>query len=348
VTEGMKGSEAALRALRAAGEEIEALRRGPWEGPEARGRVLRVANAIDRALRRYLRDDEDADLSVRLQALAPDEMSADAVLGELRRNERISMDLAANIHELFGTRRQLERGADADEREALRAVRVADRFTREIEAASSTPRRVAAPPPVADVREPAPASNSLLGEEAHEVPRRARRRSGAGGPKLAAYALGGVAVVLLLLAVVWMRSDRGPNHLDEGIALFRSGAFTEAAHHFWRYAEANPRDATPHLYLARIHRRLERHELAAESIREAQRLAPEDPAVHRELGFLLLDTGQASVAVERFQHAIELDPESSEGWVGLVRAMRESGRAAEVDAVIQRAPAEVRALLGRE
>ena len=92
---------------------------------------------------------------------------------------------------------------------------------------------------------------------------------------------------------------------------------------------------------------MNRPELAAEAIREAQRRAPSDPAVHRELGFLLLDTGQPEVAVERFREAIQLAPESSAGWVGLVRALRESGRGAEVDAAIEQAPAEVRALLRR-
>jgi Flp pilus assembly protein TadD len=133
--------------------------------------------------------------------------------------------------------------------------------------------------------------------------------------------------------------------MDQGLTLFGEGQYEEAAQHFWRFSQANPDDATPHLYLARIHRRTGNTELAAEAIRQAELLAPEDAAVHRELGFLLLDRGQPNVAVDRFRHAVELDEQSSEGWVGLVRALREAGRGAEATAAIGAAPAEVRALL---
>lgn len=322
----------ALRALRTAAGEVEELRRGGLDPAVARGYILRVANAVDRALRRMLRDDEAADLDIRLRALAPDELRADEVLAELRRIDRLPMDLAAGVHEIFETRRRLEQGASPDAETGRRAVRVAERLDAEI----SRPRGSTAPPP------PLPEADSI--EETREIvaARRSRRRA-----PVPAWAAAAAALLLLLAVAAWALSNRGPNHMEEGIALFRTGAYAEAAHHFWRHAEANPRDVTPHLYLARIHRRMDRPDQAAEAIRAAQAIAPEDAAVHRELGFLLLDRGQASTAVERFRHAIELEPASSEGWVGLVRALRDSGRDAEVDGVIARAPAEVRALLGR-
>src|SRR5690606_8043122 len=93
------------------------------------------------------------------------------------------------------------------------------------------------------------------------------------------------------------------------------------------------------------YRRMEQPELAAEAIRAAEAIAPDDAAVHRELGFLLLDAGQAAVAIVRFRTAIDLEPASTEGWVGLVRALRESGRGDEVANAIATAPPEVRALL---
>jgi tetratricopeptide (TPR) repeat protein len=333
---GSPDSDSALRALHSARAEVEALRSEPLRAAEARGYLLRAANAVDRSLRRLLRDDEGADIAVRLRALAPDEMRGEEVLAELRRNERLSISLAAAIHELFEMRRRLEGGGIPEDRDTPHAVSVVDRLEGEIADSKVPP-----PPPYQD---PSP---EIAVEEAR-APKRRRTRTAAAAlplPWIGAAA----ALVLVALAGLWLFGARGgsANHMEEGITLFRSGAYEDAAHHFWRHAEANPQDPTPHLYLARIHRRLERPELAAEAIREAQRLAPEDPAVHRELGFLLLDTGRADVAVERFQHALELDADSSEGWVGLVRALRESGRGAEVDAVLARAPAEVRALLSR-
>jgi tetratricopeptide (TPR) repeat protein len=321
------GSESALRALRSAREEVEALRRGGAPPAEARGYVLRVANAVDRALRRLLRDDEAADLSIRLKALAPDELRSDAVLAELRRNERLPMRVAAAVHELLDTRVRLERGGTPDPDDAARAVHVTDALERAIRGAD-----LHAPPP-----------REVVDDEVHEVPAAREWRSS----PIVPLAAGAGALLLTVVLLVWVLGGRGPDHMEQGIALFRTGAYSEAAHHFWRHAQDNPGDATPHLYLARIHRRMDRPELAAEAIREAQQRAPDDPAVHRELGFLLLDTGRADVAVERFRQAIDLEPDSSEGWVGLVRALRESGRGAEVDRVIEQAPAEVRALLRR-
>ncbi|HUE95159.1 MAG TPA: tetratricopeptide repeat protein [Longimicrobiaceae bacterium] len=326
-------SSSALRSLRAASEEVDALSRGALSPEGERRHILRVANAVDRSLRRLLRDDDRADLSIRLRALAPDEIQADAVLAELRRNDRLPMAVAAAIHELFEIRRRLDGGTMPARGDGERAVRAAQG----LEGAIRQPR-----PPVA-----APAAGGAVGEPEDDVLDEELEPGGWSRRMLGATVAGGVAFIAIVAAAFYLASDRGPNHMAEGVALFRSGAYTEAAHHFWRFAEANPDDATPHLYLARIHRRMDRPELAAEALREAQRLAPEDAAVHRELGFLLLDTGRADVAVDRFRRALELEGESSEAWVGLIRALRESGRTREADEALAQAPAEVRALISR-
>jgi tetratricopeptide (TPR) repeat protein len=279
-----------------------------------------------------LRDDESADLSLRLKALAPDELRADTVLAELRRRESLPMDLAAAVHELLEARRRLEAGAEPTEADRARAVRVADLLGRQI----GRPHRPAAPTAAAaSVPPPLPAE---LAPPATHVQR-----------PVGLWAAG-VALLVMLIAigsVLWFRRGETNGEMREALALFEAGQYADAAAHFWRYAEANPGEVTPHLYLARIHRRMNRPELAADALRQAQSIAPDDPAVHRELGFLLLDTGRADVAVDRFRRAIELDEASSEGWVGLVRALREADRAAEAEQAILQAPAEIRALLAR-
>jgi len=351
VRAGSGEGDSARRALHAASEEIEALREGPWTGPESRGRVLRVANAVDRALRRLLRDDEYAALDIRLRALAPDETTTESVLSELRRNERLSMELAAGIHDLLATRRRLEQGSPADGKDAQRAVRVADRLGREIDSLPGRADGAVIDPPEHMPMRPDVARVTGVGGidepagDALEVTRRSPRRAKRGASRAAVVTISGLILIVLLVVGVRVFAVGGPDHMEQGIALFRSGALSEAAHHFWRHAEANPSDATPHLYLARIHRRLQRPDLAADALREAQRLAPDDSGVHRELGFLLLDTGRPEVAIARFERAIELEPESSEGWVGLLRALREAGNHEQVAATLARAPAEVRALL---
>src|SRR5690606_31206704 len=226
--------------------------------------------------------------------------------------ERLPMNVAAAVHELLEVRRRLERGGAVEEGDAGRATFAVDRLSEEL-----IRPRVASPPP--------PATLELPDEESHEVfeaPVHTSRRFRGGGD-LPVWGIAAGALIGIIAIAAWFLLDRGPNQLEQGIALFRTGAYADAASHFWRYAEENPDDPTPQLYLARIHRRMDRPELAAEALRIAQDLAPSDPAVHRELGFLLLDTGRADVAVDRFRTAIDMDSTSSEGWVGLVRALRE-------------------------
>ena len=333
-------SGAAARALQSASREVEAMRRGDVD-PEVDPRrpILRVANAVDRSLRRILRDDDSADLSIRLKALAPDEIRIDTVLGELRRHERLPMELAAGVHDLFETRRRLEAGSIPTDADRTRAVRVSDMLAdqiRKLEAGAVTDQTIEAAPMAA----PRAGSDEGVGKAPPARRRRPRKRTPAGRIALA-------VIVLFALVFVGVRfmGDRGPSEMDQGLELFSSGDYARAAESFGRYARSNPDDPTPHLYLARIYRRMEQPELAAEAIRAAEAIAPDDAAVHRELGFLLLDAAQASVAVDRFRTAIELEPESTEGWVGLVRALRESGQGGQVAAAIAEAPPEVRALL---
>jgi len=356
--ESLSEGGAARRALDSATEEVEALRRGDVIPGDPRRPVLRIVNAVDRSLRRILRDDPAASLDVRLKALAPDEIRIDAVLSELRRNERIPMELAAGIHELLESGRRLEAGGELTEGDRARAVRIADALKVQIDRFDAAPRSTdetvvsgfradsfataTMEEPWQAARGPGAAVDSPL--PAFEEPADRRRRA-RGGPPVA-----GTAITLALLAALgWAgyryMGDRGPSEMDQARTLFENGQFDEAAALFESYAAGHPDDVTPHLFLARIHRRLDEPELAAEAIREAERIAPGDPAVHRELGFLLLDSGQPNLALSRFSTAIDLDSSSMEGWVGLARALRESGRRDEIATAIANAPAEVRALL---
>ena len=93
-------------------------------------------------LRRLLRDDEEADLELRLSALAPDELRPDKVLAELRQLDRISIHLAAAIHSLFEARQQIRQGGQLASTDRVLAYQVADRLEEEAS-------RPTAPPPAA-------------------------------------------------------------------------------------------------------------------------------------------------------------------------------------------------------
>lgn len=334
----MNDQASSLRPLRSVDDAVATLRAGTPDEAGTRRAVLRVTAAVERSLRHLLRDDERAPVPVRLRALAREELGTDELLSELRRHDRIPVELAASVHGLLEARRRLEEGSALTPQDAPLALRVAERLEEVI---------LRAP---ARELPPRPDDATLPAREPWEIPEELDEppvSRAATGPRWAWLAGAGFLVAILLVAL-FLSADRGGGAgLDQGIALFRSGAYADAAAHFWRYAEANPDDPVPHLYLARIHRRMGRPQLAADELQKAIALAPEDADVQTELGFLLLDTGRAEVAVERFQAALRLDPEAAGGWIGLVRALREAGRPEEAERALAEAPAEVREMLSR-
>ncbi|HET7321813.1 MAG TPA: tetratricopeptide repeat protein [Longimicrobiaceae bacterium] len=325
--------ESALRPLHRVGAAAAALREGTLPEEEARTAVIQVAAAVDASLRRLLRDFPGAAIEVRLKALAPDELRVDEALAELRQHERISIGLAATIHDLLEARRRLTEGGPLQPGDASLAVRAADRLEQETLA---QPR--VSPPAEATVALPNDATVAQPVAEEEEVAERRRR------PWI--WAAGVLAVVLVALGIWWsIPHDRG--EMAQGVALFRSGAYKDAASHFWRYAQEHPDDATPHLYLARIHRRTHRYDLAAPELQKALQLAPNDAGVVAEAGFLRLDLKQYDAAVKQFRDALRLDVENTTAWVGLVRALREAGRADAAAEVLKHAPDDVRALFSQ-
>lgn len=319
-----------MRALETATDHLASLDRGGMDGASRRRALLDAADAIESALRRWLRDTESIPIAIRLKAQSHEELREEAVLAELRQHNLLSMEAAASIHEMFEVRRRLGAGSAPEPDDDRLVRRAAHRLQVELESV----------PPPARPRPPEDRPDDETVVHSVPSPDTPMRRPWV----IAAVVLG----VLVLVAVVFSVARRDGPGMEEGIALFRSGAYAEAASRFWRYAEANPEDATPHLYLARIHRRMGRHDLAGEEIRTALRLAPQDVDAHTELGFLLLDTGRGDVAVERFRAAVRLDPEASGAWIGLVRALRAAGRDDAADRVLARAPERVRDVFARQ
>lgn len=321
----------ALRALETASDYLASLDRGGLDGAGRRRALLDAADAIESALRRWLRDAETIPIAIRLKAQSHEELREEAVLAELRQHNLLSMEAAASIHEMFEVRRRLGAGSAPEPDDDRLVRRAAHRLQVELEAV----------PPPARPRPPEDRPDDETVVHSVPSPEPVRRRT---------WVIGGAAAVavLVLLAVIFWMARRDQPEMAEGIALFRSGAYAEAASRFWRYAEANPEDATPHLYLARIHRRMGRQDLAGEEVRTALRLAPDDAGVHTELGFLLLDTGRNDVAVERFRAALRLNADAAGAWIGLIRALRADGRDDAAARVLARAPETVRDVFARQ
>lgn len=82
--------------------------------------------------------------------------------------------------------------------------------------------------------------------------------------------------------------------------------------------------------------------MAQAQLDSALSIAPDDPDVLVELGFLLTDGGEHAAAVERFREALVQDPDSEAAWVGLVQSLRLDGRADAAERVLERAPPALR------
>jgi tetratricopeptide (TPR) repeat protein len=320
--------ESTLRPLRQRAADVEALR----AGAPAPALVVRIARASETTLRRMLRDDPTAPVELRLRALSDEDLSTPDLLAELRRRNRLPMELAAAFHDLDLACERISGGADPGPRDAQLAVQVADGLQAHI--LSFPADGLLEDPAVPDPDEPV-----LVGDDeelVHEVPRSRRRITWQTWAALA-----GLAILLVL--VIRMRGS--DDDLRRGEAALRAGRVAEAEAAFRVSADENPRDPQPRVYLARIYREAGRIPDAEREIQAGLRAAPDDAGLHTEHGYLLLDSNRAPDAVEVFRRAVLSDSTSQRAWAGLVKSLRASGRPTDAEQVLRRAPAGLRALM---
>jgi len=325
--------ENTLKPLRGVEGDVIALRTG--KGGAAA--VVRIARAAEGVLRRMLRDDPTVPVELRLRALSPDDVSTGELLAELRRRDRLPMELAAGFHELSAAAGRLAtQGGDATPRDVEVAVSAADGLERHV---LQHPYDSPLQDPVLTQHDDTlipPLSDHP--ETVHAVP--ASRRT----PPWPLVAVAAAVLGVILLAIFLLRG-RGADPLREGEAAYSRGDTATAFRMFMDAARKRPKAPEPHYYMAQIYRVKGRPQEAARELREGLALAPNDPRLNTELGYLMLDQGRAPQAVERFRGAIALDSMSARAWAGLVSALRRSGQPVQADRVLARAPVEVRSLI---
>lgn len=320
--------ESTLRPLRQRAGDLDALR----AGGAAPAVVVRVARAVETALRRLLRDDPTAPLELRLRALSADDLATDELLAELRRGDRIPVELAAAFHDLDAAAERIAGGADPAGRDAALALSVAEGIEAHVRAMPAGP--------LSDpVHRRSPAAPESM--EAHPVRSVPASGSGRRAPWRSLAAL--LAIVLLLVVAIRMRG--GDDALHQGETAYREGRVAEAERLFRQAAEDDPGDPLPRVYLARIYREAGRPADAAREVDAGLRESPTAAGLHVERGYLLLDTGRPADAVPAFREALRHDRDSRRAWAGLVRALREAGRPAEAEEVLRLAPSDLRALM---
>jgi tetratricopeptide (TPR) repeat protein len=322
--------ESTLRPLRQRASDVDALR----AGAPAAALVVRVARAAETTLRRMLRDDPTAPVELRLRALSDDDLPTPDLLAELRRRNRLPMELAAAFHDLDLACERISGGADPGPRDATLTVHVADGLQAHI--LSFPAEALLEDPAVPDPDEPV-----LVGDDeelVHAVPPSRRRR-------ITWETWAALAVLAILLVVaIRMRGD-DDDALRRGEAALRAGRVAEAEAAFRAAADDDPRDPRPRVYLARMYREAGRYPDADREIQAGLRADSADAGLQVEHGYLLLDQGRAADAVPVFRRAVLADSASRRAWAGLVRSLRASGRPTDAEQVLRRAPADLRAMM---
>lgn len=323
--------ESTLRPLRQRAPDLEALR----AGAPAAALVVRVGRAAEATLRRMLRDDPTAPVELRLRALSADDLPTPDLLAELRRRNRLPMELAAAFHDLDLACERISGGVDPAPRDAGLAVAVAEGLDAHIRTLPALPRLE--DPVLDDPDEDALTADDE--ERVRTVPAPRRRRV----PWETLLALAALAVLLVI--AIRVRGGDDDDALRRGEADYRAGRVVQAERAFRAYAEEHPRDPQARIYLARIYREAGRLPDAEREIQAGLRASPEDAGLHTERGFLLLDANRPADAVPVFRAALAHDRESHRAWAGLVRALRAANRPRDAEQVLGLAPPEVRALI---
>ena len=281
--------------------------------------------AVQKSLRYLLRADKDAPDDLRMSALSPADLTPDRLIPALRQRELISLDLAHQIHELDQAVVRAEgggaRAADGDH-----AMRVVDQLRAEIQALGDRNMR--------EVAHNTVEAGAL--DEVRAVPPTSPGRS----RKKRIFAV--LAAALAIALAFWVITNKSPT--ERGVEQFNRGENAEAEKTLVEVVEDDPGDAIAAYYLAALYRRSQRYQDAGRVLRRAIEKNPVDPFLREEMGNLFMTLNQPALAAKQFKLAQERDPEEPRYWIKLVGALRNAGDP-EAEAVLQRAPAEARAML---
>ena len=230
----------------------------------------------------------------------------------LRQRNLITIDQAHAAIELKDARdRTADRpgGPDAMELDAVRGA--FDRLERGFLALEMGAPQLADTTDFASLDTPA---NVLLPDEPS-----VRRRGPPPGVILGAVVafLLGLGVITAVLRPDWFGLGGAPRDVERGIAAYREGRLAAARSAFEEAAREHPNLALPHLWLGRVARDEHDDLSAARAFSRADKLEPENPLVHREIGSFHLARGRLQQAAERYVRAVHLDPEDrvAQGWL---------------------------------
>ncbi|HEV3484712.1 MAG TPA: sulfatase-like hydrolase/transferase, partial [Vicinamibacterales bacterium] len=250
--------------------------------------------------------------------------------------------IAAPRPELYDLRTDPNEERNVFVTERPRAAGFADRIERISTAELSTP---STPDPEAAARLQALGYTSRGPAAAGGRPDpKDRRQLAARIARVTAGELHGAALQAELRQIL-AEDPRNPHaNLRMGYALLEENQCTRASRHFAiAIAERLP-SADAHLGLASCQAAARRFDVAADTLREAERVEPDNPVVVANLGIVLSDAGRPGEGIAPLQRALTIDPDFHEARFNLAVAFARNGQrseaAQEAEALLRRLPGD--------
>jgi len=120
-------------------------------------------------------------------------------------------------------------------------------------------------------------------------------------------------------------AERGRLHYDLACVLRETGSLDEALNHLAACQELQPRFLPAYRDTVEIHRGRGEAERAIAAAERALEVAPDEPAIWNDLGFLRLAAGQPQEAGQAFGRAMKLRPGHMEAICGAAEALSAAG-----------------------
>ena len=141
--------------------------------------------------------------------------------------------------------------------------------------------------------------------------------------------LQGQSLERALRAILGSDPDNPQANLRLGYVLLDSNRCREAIPHFRSAIDAHLPAADAHLGLAACQASERQFDAAAATLRNAERVEPDNPVVAGNLGLVLSDGGHPNDAIAPLQRALTIDPDLHQARFGLAIAFARAGRPAD-------------------
>lgn len=287
----LRGARFALDAARPAVARLDSAR-----GPEdLAADLIETWSAVEAALR---------------SLVGSTVLSGQPLIREARQRQMINFDQANALAEFQAVHDRVQttsyRPTDADINAARSAFLKLDSALMGdsgVEPPRAAPQVVTTKPIIAET--PPPTQSMLVGP-----PRRF--------PPWMLAVMGVVVVAVIAVGAYLLFGNRGSSSLQQGVDAYTRGQREVAVNAFNKAARENPKDALPHIYLARMAREVGNFSLASQELQLALQSDPANALALREMGASLLAQGNFELARRFYVRAVQANPadKSAQGYLG--------------------------------